>query len=245
MNRAAKGARFERMTAELYSFDGWVVVRSAASLGPADLLAMRAGDKPRLVQVKSGGLKRGPWADFRRGERAILRAMAAKAGADAVYYFWPNGIGQPRVFWPHEWPVSTRGEPDYVEDANGCWIWVKSVNKKGYGQLKRGSATSHAHRWYYEQAKGPIPAGLVIDHLCRVRACVNPDHLEPVTNQENIARGALRKLTTAQVRSIRDSDASNVELALEYGVNRSYVWAIRKGYHRRDDEVPSGESEAA
>lgn len=91
---------------------------------------------------------------------------------------------------------------NYVEEDRGfaspCWIWQRAMHPKGYGSLHiPGSGTpgrrTGAHRVYYEQAKGPIPEGLDIDHLCRVRACVNPDHLEAVTRKENIERGRGKK----------------------------------------------------
>jgi hypothetical protein len=74
---------------------------------------------------------------------------------------------------------------DYIVDESGCWIWQRYINRHGYGRLarggKRGTPRQLAHRWYYERLVGPIPDGLELDHLCRNRACVNPDHLEPVT----------------------------------------------------------------
>lgn len=67
-----------------------------------------------------------------------------------------------------------------------CWLWIGVTNHRGYGQFgKSGSA----HRFAYELLVGPIPEGLELDHLCRVRACVRPDHLEAVTHQENLRRG--------------------------------------------------------
>lgn len=74
--------------------------------------------------------------------------------------------------------------------AIGCWEWQgKSVQTSGYGQLNYGGTRRLAHRLAYELAVGPVPEGLVLDHLCRNRLCVNPMHLEPVTNRENLRRG--------------------------------------------------------
>lgn len=84
-------------------------------------------------------------------------------------------------------------EDGYTAEPNsGCWLWLRSRNNKGYGKLCGfGNGRSVlAHRYSYELHKGPIPAGLVIDHKCRTPACVNPDHLEAVTQSINMQRGA-------------------------------------------------------
>jgi hypothetical protein len=70
-----------------------------------------------------------------------------------------------------------------------CVVWVGSTNSKGYGLISIDGKVQLAHRVAYEAANGPIPAGMVIDHLCRVRNCVKPEHLEVVTVAENNLRG--------------------------------------------------------
>ena len=72
-----------------------------------------------------------------------------------------------------------------TEDESGCWIWTGDKTPNGYGRY----SGIGAHRISYELVVGPIPEGLQIDHLCRVRLCVNSDHLEPVTAQTNVLRG--------------------------------------------------------
>ena len=73
-----------------------------------------------------------------------------------------------------------------------CWFWLKATDRTGYGVKMVGGRSGklvRAHRYYYELSKGPIPEGLTIDHLCRIRCCVNPEHMEPVTLKENSKRG--------------------------------------------------------
>jgi hypothetical protein len=74
-----------------------------------------------------------------------------------------------------------------------CWPWIGGKDRTGYGRFavsKRPYVQTAASRFAYELLVGPIPEGFDIDHLCRNRICVNPQHLEPVTRQENILRGA-------------------------------------------------------
>lgn len=85
-------------------------------------------------------------------------------------------------FWAK---VNKSGSPEYP----WCWIWTGYKSKGGYGKFWDGSRTVLAHRLAYEWLIEPVPAGLVSDHICRNRACVNPGHIEPVTNAVNIRRG--------------------------------------------------------
>lgn len=77
-----------------------------------------------------------------------------------------------------------------VRDPSGCWLWVACTNSAGYGQLRYyGRRMVSAHRLAFTVLANDIPAGLNLDHLCRVRNCCNPQHLEPVTSRENTLRG--------------------------------------------------------
>lgn len=77
-----------------------------------------------------------------------------------------------------------------VDQSGDCWLWTAATSAKGYGQFRasRGASQVAAHRYAYMDLVGPIPDGLALDHLCRVRNCVNPAHLEPVTTAENNLR---------------------------------------------------------
>lgn len=70
-------------------------------------------------------------------------------------------------------------------DPSGCWLWTGTLCDRGYGSMWKSGRPRRAHRISFELANGAIPAGLVIDHKCRVPSCVNPDHLQAVTTGEN------------------------------------------------------------
>ena len=87
-------------------------------------------------------------------------------------------------------PIEDRFSSKVNKDgAGGCWLWLGKLTEKGYGIFVMDGKSIPAHRVSWELTNGQIPEGLQIDHLCRVRACVNPVHLEPVTNLENTLRG--------------------------------------------------------
>ena len=77
----------------------------------------------------------------------------------------------------------------HPEPNTGCWLWAGATNRDGYGIAHRRRQTRMAHSLSYEFACGPVPDGLELDHLCRVRCCVNPNHLQAVTHLENCRRG--------------------------------------------------------
>lgn len=95
----------------------------------------------------------------------------------------------------------------YVEEDRGhstpCWVWLRATNGIGYGidSIKGKNVTAHAKS--YELKYGQVPEGLELDHLCRIKLCINPDHLEAVTHAENIRRGKTAKLTPNDVEEIR------------------------------------------
>lgn len=124
----------------------------------------------------------------------MTKATCVICGKDAVARGWCKS---------HYRRWATYGDPTHVpkppshEDlfwakvnkTSTCWLWTGSISKKGYGNFGAGGKSRLAHRVAYQLIVGHIPVGLTLDHLCRVRNCVNPEHLEPVTGTENTRRG--------------------------------------------------------
>ena len=108
----------------------------------------------------------------------------------------------------------------YVEQDCGyttpCFVWQPYKDPNGYGEYHLDGKKVGAHRWMYEQRFGPIPEGLVIDHLCRNPSCVNPDHLEPVTQQVNTIRGIGPAAMNAQ--------KTHCVHGHEFTVENTYTW---------------------
>jgi HNH endonuclease len=147
-------------------------------------------------------------------------------------------VGLPRRFMPgHQLRTPLHQGAQYREEDRGyptpCWVWLRASSNKGYGVY--GHDARPAHVVYYEHVRGPVPTGMELDHLCRVRACVNPEHLEPVSRAENARRSPLvAKLTSEDVRAIRGSQEPQRVTAARYGVARQTVSDIRLRRRWRD-----------
>lgn len=128
-----------------------------------------------------------------------------------------------------------------VEKSAGCWTWRGVVDREGYGVMRlKGRSRAKAHRFSYELAHGPIPAGAMVRHFCDNPSCVNPEHLLIGSAKDNkrdcMERGRhLRgerhhkaKLTADDVRAIRLSGERGAQIAARYGVTKENVYAIQK-----------------
>lgn len=103
------------------------------------------------------------------------------------------------------------------EQPDGCWIWTRVRTPAGYGHVRWGGKMLSVHRAYLSELGYLLPDGLVIDHLCRNRACANPNHLEIVTNRENILRGV--------GRAARNAVKTHCKYGHEFTPGNTYVYA--------------------
>jgi len=138
-------------------------------------------------------------------------------------------------------PLAERFHENTSPASNGCVEWTGTICGEGYGRLWVDGSSRSAHRISWELQRGPIPAGLHIDHLCRNRRCVNPDHLEPVEPRVNIARSPIAppSINSAKVvcKAGHQLEGANLDsYALKNG-RRSCIVCCRarwrKYYYRR------------
>lgn len=118
-----------------------------------------------------------------------------------------------------------------VDEPTGCWLWQGSLDGSGYGMFYLAGRTVRAHRASYEHHLGPIPDERQLDHLCRTRGCVRPDHLEPVTPAENTDRGNGRR-GRPRVEKCRNGHAYTPENTLVSGGKRSCRICKRAAFQR-------------
>lgn len=119
-----------------------------------------------------------------------------------------------------------------VDPVTGCHIWNGYRNADGYGEIKVDGVKLKVHRVAYALHVGDLQPGMVVDHLCRNRACWRPEHLEQVTNTENVRRGDAAILTVSQVLDIKTRLADGempTALARDYGVRPQTIWGIHRG----------------
>lgn len=88
-----------------------------------------------------------------------------------------------------------------VNSETGCWEWLGCRTRTGYGRVWNGKRSDWAHRVVFRLLRGPVTDGRVLDHLCRVHHCVNPEHLDPVTDLINTLRGVNPEVTRARHRA--------------------------------------------
>lgn len=140
--------------------------------------------------------------------------------------------GEPRKWLRGHCSKVTEPRPGYAVEDRGyktpCWIYQGYIDHGGYAQ----AAGRPAHHLYYEKKFGPIPEGLEPDHLCKVRCCVNPDHLEPVTHAVNCQRSSRAKLSVelaAEIRALSAGGLSQRSIAEKLGVSKSAIKHVLKG----------------
>lgn len=141
-------------------------------------------------------------------------------------------------------PPSTTTEARFwakVDRSGRCWLWTAATHPDGYGKFRAdGRVLVYAHRWSYESLVGPIPEGLTLDHLCRTRNCVNPEHLEPVTNRVNILRGESPTAQNARLGVCPQGHAYDEDNTSHSGGGRRCRTCVRERSQRMGTCEPCG-----
>lgn len=124
-----------------------------------------------------------------------------------------------------------------VRKSDGCWIWTAGL-RSGYGSFWLNGKNKFAHVISYRIAGRVVPAGLELDHLCRNRSCLNPDHLEPVTRAVNMARGQVNDKKRSMTHCEAGHEYSESNTRIENGMRRCRQCILRrtKAYQSRNIE---------
>lgn len=125
--------------------------------------------------------------------------------------------------------------PTHRPELGPCWLWTGCISTGGYAKVGTTRKTLYAHRVSYEQTHGPIPTGLDIDHLCRVRRCIRPSHLEATTRKVNLRRGLNAR--SMRTHCIRGHALSGVNLKVLRDGRRNCWACIRDSRDRRAAEA--------
>jgi hypothetical protein len=189
-----------------------------------DKAAERYTDRKNNLAHKVGILCLCGCGQITRVSTSSDRNRAIKVGDPLPYIY-----GHSRRLSSVEYVIEDRGY------KTPCWIWQLSKDDEGYGFItvpprESGSRSGRAHAVYYERRFGPIPEGMIPDHLCRVHSCVNPDHIEPVTPAVNTRRGLSAKLDEQAVAEIRRAlrlGEKQYSLAERFGVTQTMVSRIK------------------
>lgn len=178
-----------------------------------------------------------------------------RRGGDLTVIMPTGQTARPPVerFWPK---VNKNGPiPDYRPDLGPCWLWTASLRWNGYGHFSTGvgSKSTVAHKFCYELLVGPVPKGMQLDHLCRVRHCLNPQHLEPVTQRTNILRGSgfsARNIVKTHCPQGHEYTADNLKASRKDRVSRQCLTCHRvqerergRRYRARIKEMRDGEAD--
>jgi DNA-directed RNA polymerase specialized sigma subunit len=120
-------------------------------------------------------------------------------------------------------------EKYYKVSSTGCWERNSCVESNGYSRIFINGKKISAHRYFYEKYVGKIPNGMVIDHLCRNRKCINPKHLEAVSQSINVMRGLQGKLNVENIKEIfrlRESGLKQKNIAKIFNVGQDHISRI-------------------
>jgi hypothetical protein len=133
----------------------------------------------------------------------------------------------------------------YEDERTGCWVYTGPLSDKGYARVSYEGKVWSLHRLSWTLLNGPIPKGLVIDHLCRNRACCNPAHLEPVTDLENIRRSPIHHGAKTHCAQGHPFSAENTGIAYHKGTRHRYCRTCQRACNSRCARVRRAARKAA